>query len=160
VIYDECAPSLEPEWATIYRNHYVPIKIVKKPSEHQVRPVNILVKERIVHYLCDCAPGTTTCPHVPTGSPQASASPAPGSGTVVASAQPEIKPAPSVEVTGQVNPAQPAAGQTEKPGETRAKQWIWLTNESVYGYGYVDENGFAIVDPTTKTTTPTVAAAN
>ena len=66
----------------------------------------------------------------------------------------------ATKVTGQVNPAQPAAGQTEKPGETRAKQWIWLTNESVYGYGYVDENGFAIVDPTTKTTTPTVAAAN
>jgi hypothetical protein len=157
VIKDECAPELPAKWVTIYRNHYVPIRIEKTQSQHQVQPVNIQVRERIVHYLCDCAPGTTNCPHVPTGTPQTSASPPSGSGQATAAAQPETNPASPVKLTGQVTPAQsppdPAADATKKG-------WIWLTNENCYGYGYIDANGLAIVDPATKTTNPAIASAN
>ena len=72
LVQDEWRLTKPVQWVQIYRNHYVPIKIVKTPAQVDVQPVNIQVNERIVHYLCDCAPGTANCPHVPTGTPQTS----------------------------------------------------------------------------------------
>jgi hypothetical protein len=146
------------QWVTVYRNHYVPIKIVHKQSQYDVQPVSIQVNERIVHYLCDCAPGTANCPHVPTGSPQASAAPQPAPNTGPTVAQTDAKPAATANVANPTNPsARPTA---ESTAATQAKQWIWLSNENCYGYGYINEQGFAIVDPATKTTNPAVALAN
>jgi hypothetical protein len=204
-ITDECAPTKPVQWVSVYRNHYVPIRIVKTPSQYDVQPVSIQVNERIVHYLCDCPPGTTQCPHVPGGTPQTSASPRPASESAAALAQAEAKTNASANLTGQANPsagptaektaatpassasphpasesaalaqaaAKPAAntnltGQAdssarptaENTAATPAKQWIWLSNENRYGYGFINEKGFAIVDPATTTTPPTVAAAN
>ena len=163
VIQDECAPQKPVQWVTVYRNHYVPIKIVKTQSQYDVQPVSIQVNERIVHFLCDCAPGTANCPHVPTGTPQTSGTPQttavsqPGSKPAAEVAQANATPAQSASLTAQPTPS--ASSPREKIAEGPAKQWIWLSNENCYGYGYINESGFAIVDPATKTTTPTVASA-
>jgi hypothetical protein len=163
LVYDECAPQKPVQWVTIYRNHYVPIKIVKTPAQVDVQPISIQVNERIVHFLCDCAPGTANCPHVPSGTPQTggtpqtTATPQPASGPAVETANANAQPAPSASLAAQVNPAASPAG--EKNAQGPAKQWIWLSNENCYGYGYINEQGYAIVDPATKTTTPTVASA-
>jgi hypothetical protein len=47
----------------------------------------------------------------------------------------------------------------EQPADGRPRQWIWLSNENCYAYGYINESGFAIVDPATKTATPPRVAA-
>jgi len=118
VITDECAPTKTPIWVRVYRNHYVPIRIEKKCTPHDVQPVNIQVNERIVHYLCDCPPGTTTCPHIPGGTPQSSASPTPASESAAALAQAEAKSNASANLMGQANPS---AGPTaEKTAATPA----------------------------------------
>jgi hypothetical protein len=147
------------QWVTIYRNHYVPIKIVKKPSQYDVQPVSIQVNERIVHYLCDCAPGTTSCPHIPGTTPQTGAAPRSPSESSVAVIQEAAKPAAGANLTGQATPSVRPA--TETTAAAPPKQWIWLSNENCYGYGYINEEGLAIVDAGTKTTTlpPTMAAA-
>lgn len=106
------------QWVSVYRNYYVPIRIVKTPSQYDVQPVSIQVNERIVHYLCDCPPGTTQCPHVPGGTPQTSASPRPASESAAALAQAEAKTNASANLTGQANPS---AGPTaEKTAATPA----------------------------------------
>ena len=205
-VIDECAPTQTPIWVTVHRNHYIPIKIVHQQAPN-VQPVNIQVKWRDVCYLCDCAPGTTNCPHIPGGSPQTSASPQPVPESAVAAALAAAKPAPSASPPGQVDSsarptaentaATPASSASPRPASesaaalaqaaakpaantnltgqadssarptaentatTPAKQWIWLSNENRYGYGFINEQGLAIVDQATKTTTPpTVAAVN
>jgi hypothetical protein len=91
--------------------------------------------------------------------PASSASPRPASESAAALAQAAANPAANTNLTGQADSsARPTA---ENTAATPAKQWIWLSNENRYGYGFINEQGLAIVDPATRTTTPpTVAAAN
>ena len=88
-----------------------------------------------------------------------SAPPHPASESAAALAQAAAKPAANTNLTGQADSsARPTA---ENTAATPAKQWIWVSNENRYGYGFINEKGFAIVHPATKTTSPpTVAAAN
>jgi hypothetical protein len=114
---------------TVYRNHYVPIKVNHIPTD--VQPVNILVKWREIHYLCDCPPGTSNCPHVPTGSSQ--------QGSPQASVS--VPNSPLLNASAPAAPVAPAAP---------AKRWVWLAKQGVYGYGFQRQDGLWVVDPSSK----------
>ncbi len=140
VLESDLAPWKPTTQITVIRNHYVPIKVNHIPTD--VQPVDILVKWREIHYLCDCPPGTSQCPHVPTGSsqqgsPQAGASvkPTPASPLLNAAAPP----APEV-------PAAPAVAQENVP----TKRWVWLQKQSLYGFGFQRQDGLWVIDPTSK----------
>ena len=155
LIESECAPDQPATWVTVYRNHYVPIKVVNRPANHQVRPVNIVIKTREVHYLCDCAPGVE-CPHGPPPTPQKNPMPMPQTGAVPTNPAPDAQmtsatpaaPAPVAPVQAAPTPAQPA------------KTWVYLTAEKLYGYGYQRADGYWIIDPgNRRTTLPTAPPA-
>ena len=122
---------------TVYRNHYVPIKVNHIPTN--VQPVDILVKWREIHYLCDCAPGTSQCPHIPTGTPQQ------GSPQASATAEPG---ADSKTMTAAA-PAAPAA-LAVSPENVPAKRWVWLQKQGVFGYGFQRQDGLWVVEPASK----------
>lgn len=151
VIWNELPPSGE-RWVTIYRNHYVPIIIRNK--ETPVVPVNIHVKWREIHYLCDCPPGTSQCPHIPAGSPQGLVSPqaandaTPGTEPAAELAQAGRKPAAEA---GEAKPAAPAAAEAPKApaptvDNTPAKRWVWLRKQGAYGFGYQRQDGLWVID--------------
>lgn len=137
-ILNEMAPP-PPRTVTIFRNHYVPIRIQNVPTP--VQPVNIEVRWREIHYLCDCPPGTSQCPHIPTGTPQMGAADQPESGEPTALAS--------------VTPAPAAAPATPEPApvaqaNTPAKQWVWLQAQGLYGFGYQRPDGRWVIDPNSK----------
>jgi hypothetical protein len=146
LIESECAPDKPATYVTVWRNHYVPIKIVNRPAEHQVQPVNIVVKSRIVHYLCDCPPGTTECPHGPPPTPQKNPVAVPQANANGAS------PAPDAQLTSTAPAAAPAA--PEQP----AKKWVYLTYEKVWGFGYQRADGYWVIDEGSRRATPPAAA--
>ncbi len=119
---------------TVYRNHYVPIKVNHIPTD--VQPVDILVKWREIHYLCDCPPGTLQCPHVPSGSPQH------GSPQVGAA----VKHTPNSPLLTAAAPAAPAVAQENPP----AKRWVWLEKQSLFGFGFQRKDGLWVIDPASK----------
>jgi hypothetical protein len=154
------APPQQPQTITVFRNHYVPIRIVTKPTP--VVPVNIVVKWREIHYLCDCPPGSSQCPHVPTGSPQqgspqagspqaSSADPktAPTTAVVAAPAAPAT-PATPVASAAPATPAAPAVVPENPP----AKRWVWLQKQGLFGFGYQRTDGLWVIDPASKRPTP------
>jgi len=140
-IVSEEAPHLPPATIVVYRNHYVPIRVVPKPTP--VQPVNIVVKWREIHYLCDCPPGTTQCPHIPAGaSLQSKAEGAtPNPPVAVASTEPT----PAVSSTPSV-PTVPAVAHDNTP----PKRWIWLQKQGLYGFGYQRPDGLWVIDAGSK----------
>lgn len=150
VIKSELPPSRPPIDLVIYRNHYVPIKVVNVPPPVEVQPVNILVKFREVHYLCDCPPGTSPCPHLP--SPQG------GMPSLQVGDKEEGAGEPQPQLAS-TTPQQPAAAPAAPaPAAVQAnappKRWIWLTNEGAFGYGYQRDDGLWEIDPGSLRATP------
>lgn len=137
-IISENAPWKPTCQVTIWRNHYVPIRVEHRNTD--VQPVDILVKWREIHYLCDCPPGTeVNCPHRPSGSsqqgsPQASVS-VPNSPLLNAAA-PETPAAPAAPVVAREN--------------SPAKRWVWLAKQEVYGFGFQRQDGLWVIDPASK----------
>jgi len=143
-IYSDAQPS-SPQTVTVYRNHYVPIKI--QTSGPSVTPVNIEVKYREIHYLCDCAPGTSQCPHIPNGSPQ-SGGPS-MQGPASAPQDPGSVPPPPPATAAAAPAAAPVAAPVAE-ANTPAKRWIYLAKQGVYGYGFQRPDGFWVIDPNSK----------
>lgn len=131
VIVSESAPP-PPITITVYRNHYVPIKVVQAPPPN-VQPVNIEVKWREIHYLCDERGN-------PIPTPQGGPSPQ-GGGSPQASAL--------------AAPAVPVAAQENNP----PKSWVWLEKQRVYGFGFRRADGLWVIDPTSKRPTLPEGAA-
>jgi hypothetical protein len=136
-IESDNAPWKQPIPITVYRNHYVPIKVKHIPTD--VQPVDILVKWREIHYLCDCPPGTSQCPHVPSGSPQ--------HGSPQADAKVKTTPnSPLLNAAAPEAPAAPAVAQENPP----AKRWVWLQKQNLYGFGFQRQDGLWVIDPASK----------
>jgi len=142
-------PPPTPRDVTIFRNCYVPIKVVTQPGPNNVTPVNINVKWREVHVLCgpDGAP---------LSSQQASAV-LQQLNEQVASAPPAAPTAPTAAAPTApvaVTPSMPVAPQPAAPVAAAAvgpqKQWVWLTEERIYGFGYQRADGYWIIDPNSK----------
>jgi len=133
---------------TVYRNHYVPIKVNHIPTN--VQPVDILVKWREIHYLCDCAPGTSQCPHIPSGSPQQgspqSGSPQADATVVPTPNSPLLTASAPATPTAPPAPAAPAVAQENPP----AKRWVWLQKQGVFGFGFQRQDGLWVIDPASK----------
>jgi hypothetical protein len=164
-IIDEGPPTAQPVTIPIYRNCYVPIKIVTKqgPGPNTVTPVNIQVNWREVHILCDSkgvplpsaqaaqiikelseslAKAGTTNPGAADTAPAASAT-SPASTSV----QPQPV-APATEATVQATaPAPATAPPAVAPAPDVKKQWVWLSLEGVYGFGYQRADGYWEIDP-------------
>lgn len=157
VIYDEKAPPYPPRTIDIWRNCYIPIRIEKKDAPTPVTPVNINVRWREVHFLC----GPDGRPLAPEQAAevlkefqsQMASAEAPGA-TASAPQPPAATPA--------VNPmtAHPApAAQPAPVAATPPKQWLWISNMNMYGYGYINEGGYAVVDEGSYRATPPAQTA-
>jgi hypothetical protein len=77
--------------------------------------------------------------------------------TAVVSTQPVAPaPAPTTTAPGTTASAAPATVQANAP----TKQWVWLSYEGVYGYGYQRADGYWIIDEGSRTKTlPTASTA-
>ncbi len=137
VIESDLPPWRPTTQVTVYRNHYVPIKVNHIPTD--VQPVDILVKWREIHYLCDCPPGTSDCPHIPSGSPQQ------GSPQAGASVVPTPN-SPLLNAAAPAAPTVPTLTREESPG----KRWVWLQKQSLFGFGFQRKDGLWIIDPASK----------
>ena len=134
-IIDEGPPPSPPRDVTIYRNAYVPIRIVTVPGNPNAVPVNIHVKWREVHVLCG-ADGK------PLSSGQASAVLEQLNAQVAA-----VAAAPAAPMA----PAPAPVVAVEKAAE---KRWIWLPAQKVYGYGFQRADGLWVIDEGTKRPAP------
>ncbi len=134
VLESDLAPWKPTTQITVYRNHYVPIKVNHIPTN--VQPVDILVKWREIHYLCDCPPGTSQCPHIPSGSSQ--------QGSPQADAS--VKPAPNSPLLTTATPAAPAVAAEISP----ERRWVWLPKQSLFGFGFQRHDGLWVIDPASK----------
>jgi hypothetical protein len=155
-IIDEGPPTAQCQWVNIYRNCYVPIKIKKVPGPSNVTPINIQVNWREVHVLCDST-------GAPIPSAQAAAilkelnesmakSQAPGAGssgtTVAPSASQSTAPAPAAPAQDQPSAsATVASASAPAQASSPTKQWVWLAQEGVYGYGYQRPDGLWEIEP-------------
>ena len=173
-IVNEGPPTAQCVTIPIYRNCYVPIKIrtVEGPGPDKVTPVNIQVNWREVHVLCD-AKG------VPLPSAQAAAILKELNSSMASAGAPTqgAVDAPTATPTPAVNPAAPPTVQSQPaasagPATVQAtdsapaapvhlvsqvtdakKQWVWLTQEGVYGYGYQRGDGYWEIDPNSRRAT-------
>jgi hypothetical protein len=172
VIDDEQPPQTPTQWISIYRNCYVPIKIQKVYPSPTVTPVNIQVNWREVHVLCDSA-GVPIAPAKAaeilkemTESMAKGETPKPGTvGTLVPAPTPAVNSTSNAPAAGdpatpartpvvQVSSSAPSApatnlAQTNSP----TKQWVWLAQEGVYGYGYQRGDGLWEIDAGTRRAT-------
>jgi hypothetical protein len=171
-IIDEGPPTAQPVTIPIYRNCYVPIKIVTKPGPGPgvITPVNIQVNWREVHILCDAKgvplPSNQAAQILKElndslakgGTPsQGAADQAPAAPAPVNSSQAPVQSqptAPAAPATLQATAPAPAAAPTmvAQATDTR-KQWVWLSQEGVYGYGYQRTDGYWEIDPDSRRAT-------
>jgi hypothetical protein len=149
VIVNE-GPPQQPQTITVFRNHYVPIKIVTQPTT--VVPVNIVVKWREIHYLCDCPPGTSQCPHIPAGSSQAMPAPQASNDSKATApsaaelAQGSTPPAETAAAAAAIPVATAPAAPAAPAESTSSKRWVWLKKQGAYGYGYQRPDGLWVID--------------
>jgi len=156
----------------IYRNVYVPIKIVKQVSPYPVTPVNIQVNWREVHVLCgsDGKPLTSaqTAQIIKELSEQLAKGEASNAGQGAATNAPPVpavNPSPTAPSQDQAAvPAPNAPSQASAPNPTPSaptvaqatgpqKQWVWLAQEGVYGFGYQRTDGLWEIDAGSRRTT-------
>ena len=158
-------PPQDKRYVDIWRNHYIPVKVVIKPYYPQgVTSFDVRVNYREVHVLCDergtpipptkvsavlkeleqqyanNAPGgPATAPAAPATSPSSSEAAPPITSTFPA-------PAPSPAATPIQAPATQPATAAAAPAMAQ-KQWVWLVQEGLYGYGYQRADGLWEIDP-------------
>jgi hypothetical protein len=156
-LYSENPP--EHKYVDIWRNHYVPVKVVVvQQTPKGVSSFDVRVNYREVHVLCDQHGNPLPAPQAAAVLKElekqlASTAPA-GPGAPAAANPPASEaapPIPSAPAATAPNPAAaanqpPAAGQTTAAAAP-AKQWVWLTQEGVYGYGYQRADGYWEIDP-------------
>jgi hypothetical protein len=151
----------------IYRNCYVPIKVVTQPGPgpNQITPVNIQVNWREVHVLCDSKgvpiPAQRATEIIKQLSEQLAKADVPkdgAAGIAPAPAPPAAESAPAPPPQSQTAPPKPAAevhadaGAATTPAATTTqatapeKRWVWLAQEGVYGFGYQRSDGFWEID--------------
>jgi hypothetical protein len=173
-IIDEGPPTAPPVCIPIYRNCYVPIKVVTQPGPgpNVITPVNIQVNWREVHVLCgsDGKPlsSAQTAQIIKDLSEQLARGEAPNAGQGAAPTAPHasaVNPSPSAPSQAQaVAPTQNAPVQASAPTPTPyapvlaqatepQKQWVWLAQEGVYGYGYQRTDGLWEIDAGSRRTT-------
>jgi len=186
VLISELPPATPPRTIDIYRNCYVPIKIDYRHPDPDVTPVNINVRWREVHFLCgpdgqplsseqaaavlkelqaQVAANGNAAP--PEGAPITL--PAPTSDLAVSAGgnapPPEgalitlPAPAPSGRAVSASANGPVANGPVAAQADNRNYQWIYVTTANKYGYGYINEAGFAVVDPNSLRDTPPPANA-
>ncbi len=173
IVYDEGPPTTTPVTVDIWRNCYVPVKIVKKEGPSTITPVNINVRWREVHFLCD-ASGAPIPPARATellkelqslyanakDSKAGAVSPATETGAAAPNQAPSVPAAvPGSAPTAAQNNAPasvppatappasaPPANATQVQANLPNKQWVWLDYEGVYGYGYQRSDGLWVID--------------
>jgi len=153
-VINEGPPPVPPYVFPIYRNCYVPIRVVTQPGPSNVTPVNFQVNWREVHVLCD----SQGVPYPPAkasailkelteslakASKDGATEAAPPVPTVTPTAAPAA-PAPPVQASAPA-PATPAPTQAQ--ATATPKQWVWLAQEGVYGFGYLRTDGLWEIDP-------------
>ncbi len=167
-IADEGPPTAQPITLPIYRNCYVPIRIkkVEGPGPGTIVPVNIQVNWREVHVLCDSKgvplPAQKAAEILKELSESLAKGNAPAEATSATAPAAAPVPAPAVSSAA---PAQPAAtvpaaapaSATPAPLVAQAtdvkKQWVWLSQEGVYGFGYQRTDGMWEIDPDSRRAT-------
>jgi hypothetical protein len=173
-IIDEGPPTSGPVCIPIYRNCYVPIRIVTQPGPgpNVVTPVNIQVNWREVHVLCDSKgvpiPGPKASEIIKQLSESMAKGEVPNAGAAGFTASPPTQAVnPAAAAPTQVQPAAPATGgaiQASAPAPSAPvpavaqvtdaqKQWVWLTQEGMYGFGYQRSDGLWEIDSGSRRTT-------
>jgi hypothetical protein len=162
-LISEMAPPLK--YVDIWRNHYVPVRvtIVQQPP-HGVTAFDVRVNYREVHVLCDSAGNPLPAPqatavlkelekqyasNAPAGPTTAPAAPAAASPSASEAAPPVTSNSPKPAPSPAAAPNQAsAAGPTTTAAASAApqKQWVWLTQEGLYGYGYQRSDGLWEID--------------
>jgi hypothetical protein len=163
-LYTETAPAHR--YVDIWRNHYIPVRVTVVPKTPQgVSSFDVRVNYREVHVLCDSqgnplpasqaaavlkelekqlasnAPaGPATTPAAPTAAAPAASEAAPPAPSAPAA------PASTPTAAGNQAPAAQPAATAAAPAEPQ-KQWVWLSQEGVYGFGYQRADGLWEIDP-------------
>jgi hypothetical protein len=146
VIINEGPPTTRPITYDIYRNCYVPLRIDFQPGPSNIQPVNINVKWREVHFLCGPdgkpLPAQQAAAVLKELQDQIAAGGTPNSST----AAPVAQPVPNRTVTPATNATTNTTQAAPAPARAPQKQWIWVSNMNMYGFGYIREDGYAIID--------------
>jgi hypothetical protein len=168
-LYTDLPP--QHRFVDITRNHYIPVRVVVVPRTPQgVTSFDVRVNYREVHVLCDekgnplpaaqaaavlkelekqlasNADAPATAPSVPGAPSTPSAAGAPAPTTVAPPA-----PAPNPTAAGNQAPAAQPTTTAAAPAESGPqKQWVWLSQEGVYGYGYQRTDGYWEIDPNSR----------
>jgi hypothetical protein len=160
--------ELPPEhrYVDVWRNHYIPVRVVvvqRKPEG--VSSFDVRVNYREVHVLCDQhgnplpAPQATAvlkelekqfANNAPADGATAPTAPAAASSAASEAAPPVTSAAPAPASNPAAAPNQaPAARPMTTAANSAApqKQWVWLTQEGVYGFGYQRTDGLWEIDP-------------
>jgi hypothetical protein len=158
-------PPGDQRYVDIWRNHYIPVKVVVKPYQPQaVTAFNIRVNYREVHVLVD-ERGTPIPPskvgdvlkdlqqqfasNPPAGAGTAPAAPAASSPAHSEAAPPMTSNVPAPAPNPAAAPTQAPAAQPTAAAAAAAtpqKQWVWLAQEGVYGFGYQRPDGLWEID--------------
>ena len=162
-LYSEMPPAHT--YVDIWRNHYIPVKVTIVPKTPEgIRSFDVRVNYREVHVLCDQKGNPLPAPqaaavlkelekqyasNAPAGPATAPGAPPAGSPSPSEAAPPltsmSSAPAPKLAATpDQTAAAALTATPTAPP--TPQKQWVWLAQEGVYGYGYQRSDGFWEID--------------
>ena len=177
VLYTELPP--EHKYVDIWRNHYIPVKVVVIPRTPQgVASFDVRVNYREVHVLCDAKGNPLPAPQAAAvlkelekqlasnadasaTAPAAPSTPSASEGAVPATVAPRTpvpNPAAAANQAPAAQPTTTAAAPAAQPAATAPaagpqKQWVWLSQEGVYGYGYQRADGFWEIDQDSRRST-------
>ena len=163
---DSDLPPKKEKTIHIDRNCYLPVRVHVKYIPHDnITAVNFQVRWREVHVLCDDK-GNPIPPdkasailkeldHQLASNPLGGAGNAPATPSAPSSPASEAAPPmtfipPVPAPTSAAAPSQAPATQPTTTAATPAmpqKQWVWLAQEGLYGYGYQRADGLWEIDP-------------
>jgi cell division septation protein DedD len=162
-LYSEMPPAHT--YVDIWRNHYIPVRVTIVPKTPEgIRSFDVRVNYREVHVLCDQQGNPLPAPqaaavlkelekqyasNAPAGPATAPAAPAAASPSPSEAAPPLTStpsaPAPKPAAAPDQAPAAAPTATATAPA-TPQKQWVWLAQEGVYGYGHQRSDGFWEID--------------
>jgi hypothetical protein len=154
-------PPQPPVTVDIWRNHYVPIRIQNVPT--QAVPVNIRVRWREIHVLCDEHGNPIPSAQVSAimkklEAQLADAAAAKGEASAAKTGEAETAVATSEPAPATPTPASAASRTIDAQAIARAdgmtKRWVFLRSQGVYGFGYQRPDGLWVIDKDSKRNSP------